>query len=272
MMISDPVQKAAAQCVAFVCVCCLCVLQAGATTLLQDDFDAYPVGPLPIANWVDTYTDMNVPISRAQAAAAGVQIAIDGAAAVSGNSIRFMDQDNRVGSLIDRALASPATSVTLEYYMMSNVVDDEGAFVNLNGTGDYHHDYVLAFQSTGYIGVHRPVAGSWPEPALLQYAPGVWYRVERVINCATDEGYFYVEEVGNPGHNGTFGVGSELDVVESVGIWSSNTRRADCYIDELRVTGAPIPEPVTLASGLIGLGMLVGYVRRRRPPAAARPS
>ena len=237
---------------------------AKGANLLSDNFDGYGTGAPPVPPWEEKYGGAGgVPdYTRSEAATLGVTINVDNAASVSSpNSVHFLDTTGSVSSQIYRTF--PSTSViVLEYYMRTHNDSAEGAFVKLRGDAGW--DYGVAFSNgvfgsqAGYIGVHGSPAG-WVKPDLLEYNVDTWYYVRRELNCTTDIGSFYVEEVVNPANNASYSIGRNdaNTYLNEIDIFSSWSQEADCYIDDVVIT----PEPATLS--LLALGGLA-VLRKRR--------
>ena len=246
----------------------LCCMGAEAGTLLHEDFEdpAYQVGEPPVPPWDDYYVgwDGSPEYTRGQADVLGVRIRIDDSG-ISGKSCHFFDTNANVASGIRRPLVSPASAVVLEYYMCTANDSYEGAFVHLHG--DAGADYQVAFSNgaydgmAGYIGVHGTTEG-WIKPDLLAYSENTWYYVRRELDCLADTGLFYVEEVGNPSNNASYAIGRNpycpSNQVEGIGVWTSTSQGADCYIDNITIV--PLPGPGLL--GIAGLGLLAWFKRR----------
>ena len=232
---------------------------------LSDNFDSYAIGAPPVPPWQEKYSgDGGVPVDggRDEAATLGVTINVDNATAVSSpNSVHFLDTTGSYSGQIYRTF--PSTSViVLEYYMRTHNDSAEGAFVRLRGDAGW--GYAVAFSNgvfgsqAGWIGINGSPAG-WVKPDLLEYDVDTWYYVRRELNCTTDTGSFYVEEMGNPSNNASYSIGRNdaNTYLNEIDIYSSCSQEADCYIDDVVIT----PEPATLS--LLALGGLA-VLRRRR--------
>ena len=247
-----------------------------AADLLCDDFDAYATGAPPVPPWVESYQGPgSTPLvyTRGEAAAHGVTIHVQDTVSFGlGKSVHFLDTS---GSLsIDSQLSRGFTStshVVSEFYMRTHNGEYEGAFVRL--IGDAGADYAISFGApagggqAGYIGLLA--LGAWDITDLLPYIEDTWYYVRRELDCTTDTGSFYDEELldpvahplGDPSNNSAAVLrGSDVfpnSYIDSILLFTSNSQGADCYIDELCIT----PEPATLALLAIG-GMAL--LRRKR--------
>jgi len=232
-----------------------------AAPILEDGFDSGTVG-VPPAGWEEQYYSWSgTPYSRAEAAAFGVTIQVtDSVSFAGGNSVHFLDTStgtgSGVGSEIIRDL-SPTSFLILEYYMRSDNNAYEGAFVCLQGDGGT--DYMANFGNaaggagvTGYIGVFSWM-GRWIQPTLMPYQEGRWYYVRRELDCATNAGSFYVEDVSDPANHAAYSVGSNYvnSSINRIRVLTSNSQGADAYIDQL---SGVVPEPTTLV--LLGLGLM----------------
>ena len=186
-----------------------------ASPLLEDSFDSYSVGAPPVPPWSELYPGWGgTPVyTRAEAATLGVTIQVDNTTVISGNSLHFLDTSEGVGSGVGSLLSqgfSSASSVVVEYYMRTGNDAYEGTFLALQG--DAGADYAVAFSngaftgSAGWIGIHGSPAG-WVKPDLLAYSEDTWYYVKRELDCISDTGLFYVEEVGNPSNNASYSIG-----------------------------------------------------------------
>jgi len=227
----------------------------GQSLPIHEGFDNYPTGSLPDPPWTD--------ISDA-----GVTAEVTSSVSYAGGkSLHFDDTSSGAGIKLKRSF-NPVTSVMLEYYMRTDNDAYEGHFVTLEGdsTSSYGWDKSmggLSFGnaggggSAGWIGLIDD--GGWPEPEILQYETGKWYRVRRWIDIVADEETTHVDEMGGTGHGEYYRTGIKHDNTElnAFHIWSSSSQSSDAYLDEITLT----PEPATLS--LLALGGLA-LIRKRR--------
>jgi len=217
--------------------------------IFEDTFDAYAPGQPPSPPWTELYPGWGgtPEYSRGEAAALGVTIQVDDSVAISGSSVHFLDTSEGGGSGIRGQLniQFPAEEkVVAEFYMRTDNPDYEGVFVNL--VGDAGFDHGIAFGNpgghgqAGFIGVINFYQG-WVETALLPYSPNTWYYVRRELDCTTNTGAFYVEELDQPGNNATLSIGSSRpnQVINGFQMASSNGEGADGYVDELVINPFP---------------------------------
>ena len=63
--------------------------------------------------------------------------------------------------------------------------------------------------------------------------------VRRLDLTGQTQSYFFVEEVGNPANSRMLPIGSNYPntVIDGVMLHTSGSQGADCYIDELIITG-----------------------------------
>ena len=278
--------------------CLMAVGLSPATTqadpCLSDTFDGYTTGEPPVPPWEEDYIGWggDPHYTRQEARDLGVEIKIDESIYYgdSGKSVHFLDDSTAVSGHLYREF-SAATSVTMDYYMRTDNDSYEGAFVFLYGADrEAEFDYAAAFSNgaftgkAGYIGIHGSPAG-WIKNDLLAYQEDTWYYVRRTVDCASDTGSFYVEELydhdtgehteqGDPANTSASyaaGLNKPMDYVQGVWIYSSNSQGADCYIDEIVVNcEGVIPEPFSMAfmgSAFVGV---VGWRLRRRRRGAGR--
>ena len=203
-----------------------------------ESFDTYTTGNPPVPPWTDYYWPTSSPaITRAEAEALGVTIRVDDTVyyGLSGKSLHLLDTSGpgSVGIQLDYIGFDQKTHVIVEYYMRTQTLSDEGAFLNL--VTDNGGDQAACFRSNGYIGVFNRYA--W-QADLLQYTTDTWYYVRREIDFTTDTGSFHIEEEGNPSNSVDYAIG-EVDpqnYVDGLRIWTSQSVGADCFIDEIVVT------------------------------------
>ena len=228
-----------------------------ASPLFEDGFDSYPVG-VPPEGWTELYTlSGGIPITREQAAARGVTIQVtDSVSFAGGQSVHFLDMDlgwGAAGSQISHDI-SAASSVVLEYYIRSDDQDYEAAFVFLEGDGG--PDHLIGFGNAsgggaaGYIGILGWKAG-WIVPQLLPYSEGTWYYVRRELDCTTNTGTFYVQDMDDPTNYATYTIGSDYanNYVNRTSIVTSNSQGADAYVDEITVTVPPTVVDIDIKPG-----------------------
>jgi len=250
-----------------------------------DSFDTYTTGEPPVPPWQELYDGPGgSPVyTRDQAETLGVTIQIDEAVSLSGKSVHFEDNASNVRSRLWRT-TTPAPHVVLECYMRSDNRDYEGTFVHL--LGDAGSGYAINFGAAAggghadHIGIFGPAG--WVKPDLLEYEVGKWYYVQRELNCTSDVGLFYVEELydyvkdehtqkGDPANkSASFPLGSYAANTSISEVWlhTSGSQGADCYIDELSFH--VVPEPISMAfmgSAFVGV---VGWRLRRRRRGAGR--
>ena len=255
-------------------VCLAAISYGKADGGFDEHFDEYVVGePPPAPPWEEEYAGGGgSPVyTRQEAANLGVTIQVDDSVSWSSpNSVHFLDTNSRVYSYLWGTF-SPISSVVVEYFMRTQNDAYEGAFVAVYG--DAGEGYNVAFSngvfggSAGWIGVHGSPAG-WIYPQLLEYAEDTWYYVRRELDLTTNVGRFYVEELvydlgdsRNASNEYSLGTNYPNTYLNKIGIWSSWSQRADCYIDGLVL----IPEPATLMLIAVGvLPILSGLKRSRR--------
>lgn len=205
-------------------------------SLFEDSFDAYVTGAPPVPPWDDYYWPASQPeITGAEAETYGVTVWINDAVfyGSSGKSLHFLDTSGTgsVGSEI-YIVFNQATHVVFEYYMRSDNASQEGAFVFLKSAAG--RDHALVFNTDGNI---RLFANTGWLDSLLPYTVNTWYYVRRVLDVTTDTGSFYIEEIGNPANSGYYEIGMNISdtYIDGIGIQTSNSQGADCYIDEIQV-------------------------------------
>lgn len=214
-----------------VAVCCNA---ASGEMLLDEDFDGYATGSQPVPPWTWEITPSS----------ADVDMQIDDTISVVGKSAHFVDTTSSAQGHLSQGFAA-RSHVVVEFYMRSDDDTDEGVFMRL--AGDAGNDYTVGFSNgyhngeAGWIGIHESPAG-WIVPQLLPYSPGTWYYVRRELDCATNTGSFYVEELqfglGNPENPSAYHeIGSLVPntYVNTIRLSTSGTQGANCYIDQLRV-------------------------------------
>ena len=178
---------------------------------------------------------------------------------VSGRSCHFSDPGQPDKAHMSHTF-DPSTFVVSEYYMRNDSAGSPGAFLILRGDASGWGDYSVNFrQGSNSIGIFGSTG--WIEPDLLSYDSERWYYVRRVLDCTTNSGHFYVEQVGNPGNSAYYEVGSDYTIsyVNEVLIWTGGEHAADCYIDEISI----VPAPGALILASIGLGFS-GWLCKRR--------
>ncbi|MBN1343390.1 MAG: PEP-CTERM sorting domain-containing protein [Phycisphaerae bacterium] len=234
----------------------VCQQNVVAGVVFYEDFDSYAPGPAPNGPpnyWVETNGGITIEVTS------GVYCP------TPNNSIHFLDTTSAAQGRL-QAPFTPSVSVELECYIRSDNSEYEGVFVGLRSSehGAGEADFYVGFGNesgggqAGYIGILGG-GGGWVKPDLLAYEEGAWYYVRRDLDCVTNEGTFYVEEVGNPSNNASYSIGMDYTAsyVDEVDLWSSGSQGADAYVDTIRV----IPEPATVS--LLALGGFA-LLRRRR--------
>ena len=220
-----------------------------ANVVFDENFDSYPTGTTPSPPW-DSVID---PI---------VSVTIDDSIFVSGKSLHIDDPGNGVQAHLWQAV--PQTPhLQLEFYMRTHNGNHEGIFVYLEGDGGT--DYTVNFGNAGGTGFAGYISligwnGGWEQPKLA-YSENTWYYVRRTLNCTTNTGSFYVEEVGSPSNSAYWSIGSNYvnSYINKINIVTSGSQGADGYIDEIRLTA--IPEPGTISLLLAGV---MAFMRCKR--------
>ena len=251
---------------------------------LCDNFDGYTTCQPPVPPWQEFYhgSGPNPPVyTRQEAAAAGVIIHVDDTVryGASGKSVHFSDASGGMGSQLYQTFA-PASSVTVDYYMLTSDVQKSGVFGMLYyGSGghwpDFGIDYAVVF-SNGADGGQAGRIGIWSNSGWVTtdllgaaYEADTWYHVRRVLDCTTDTGSFFVEKADGSVQSPVYPLGRlyPYSYVSGMRFETGYSGGADCYIDELTITSAaaPVPEPASLTMGIIGIVWVGGYLRKYLP-------
>lgn len=240
-------------------------LKAEGKVLFADDFDSHPTGAPP-AGWTEHYNDARgKDYTREEAAALGVTQHVTDPAFHCGESrksLHFLDSSHALGSGLTHSFES-SWHVVLEYYMLNNAADVEGAQVFLIGDGiGSGIDYSAFFHKDGFIRIigHdnevNPVLVDFHP--VMPYEKDTWYYVRREVDGRAGTGELYVEQVDDPSNNRTYVIGPGLSntAFDEVGMGTSVINHTDCYVDELSVSA--VPEPSTLV--LLSMGALAFVV------------
>lgn len=242
--------------------------------IFEESFDTYPTGGPPVPPWYEDYTDLDAThYERSAAATHNVSQYVSNTHSVSSpNSMHFDDESfytdspPGVGSHLGYNF-SPATAVTLEFYMLTEREhpEYEGAEVRLIGDGGQKESGIwfacglFGHTDPGWIGVEQshPTQGRIWTP-VMEYDADIWYYVRREVDLVAGSGSVYVEQADNPSNNALVDLPPTGNVtyVDEIRILSSNSGRTDCYVDDIRVT----PEPA--AFSLLALGGLLLAGRR----------
>jgi hypothetical protein len=196
----------------------------------REGFEDSAPGGLPVG-WEPNHTlPGGTPVSLEYARQQGVWVEVTDSAAFDGSqSIRFHDTSDRVGAEVHQDF-SPLSSVVLEYYMRSDTQTSEGVFVGLEGGGEL--DYIVGFRGA-YIGVVSWTTG-WIDTQFLPYTPGTWYKVTRMIDCASNTGSFSVTDLGTGASRSlSIGMAVPAPAVSRIRMVTSNSMGAEAYVDEL---------------------------------------
>lgn len=190
------------------------ITRDGWQVVYQEDFDSYISVPLPNPPWEQ--------ISWGNGKISDV--------AISGKSLRLIGPHNNIFHTF------PAiTHFRLEYYLFANSTNEQGIFVRTGGTAP-GHDLIIGFRG-GQVSLLSGLTG-WGYN-LMPYENGKWYHFIRELDCLTNEGFFYVEDVLNPENNATYKSGCDpaypLTDINNVHLITSGTYWANCYIDELKI-------------------------------------
>jgi len=145
---------------------------------------------------------------------------------------------------------APATSITLEFYMLTESEDPdvEGAEIRLTGDGGqkecgiWFASGLFGHTDPGWIGVeqYHPTLGSIWTP-VMEYDEGIWYYVRREVDFVAGTGSVYVEEVDNPSNNAFADLPPTgiVTYVDELRLLSSNSGKTDSYVDGIQITAGP---------------------------------
>ncbi|MBR9704530.1 PEP-CTERM sorting domain-containing protein [Candidatus Pacearchaeota archaeon] len=234
-----------------------CILGSGKSAnsepLYSEDFDGYADNSPLDSDWVmrgDTgnrYHYTNVTDGRS-IGSSGNSLFIEG------NTGKWMDFG---------AYFEPSEQIVLDFNINPA---NSSPFISLRGDGGV--DYSMFFDDSDMLFKTHDSGGN--NFNLMSYTSDNWYHVRRELDCRTNLGSLFIEDLSDPSKNASLFIGGGIANTEinefGIHIPVRGINIEGCYIDNISVDdgAGAIPEPGTLGLTMIGVGLGAGALALRR--------